>query len=597
MRRCRIAMVQMNPIVGDLKGNVRAMTRWLKEARRAEADLVVFPELVITGYPPEDLLLRPSFLHDTRWAMDQFVKQCRNLTVVVGFVEEGKARSVKPTTRLVVPSGPRPIFNAAAVIHDRKIVATCHKTLLPNYGVFDESRYFHPGHQALVCVVAGIRVGVNICEDIWYPDGPTRDQVRRGHADLIININASPYHKGKSAVRERMLSQRARENGVMVSYTNMVGGQDEIVFDGNSVLVDSKGRIMTRGKVFEEDIIVADLQFEDTPSRLVVAGKPGKRRVAVHYPIKKVVATRNSRHWKKKAIIRHPISKLDPLEEVYLALVTGVRDYVRKNRFSLVVIGISGGIDSALTAVIAADAIGPDNVTGVFMPSKFTSRESRDDSRALMKALKCTLLTIPMAGVWKQFVTLLAPTFGTRPHDTTEENLQARIRGTLLMALSNKFGHLVLTTGNKSEMSVGYATLYGDMAGGFAVIKDVPKMLVYELVRYRNRRAYKQHGKDLIPVRIIERAPSAELKPDQIDQDTLPPYDVLDRILEAYVEEDRSLPEIVKLGMKSQTVRSVMAMVDRSEYKRRQAPIGIKITQRALGKDRRMPITNRYVKH
>lgn len=590
-------MVQMNPIVGDLKGNVQAMTRWVKEACLAQADLVVFPELAITGYPPEDLLLRPSFLQDTRRALDQFVKQCRDLTVVVGFVEEGKARSVKPTTRLVVPSGPRQIFNAAAVIHDRKIVGTCHKSLLPNYGVFDESRYFHPGRQALVCVVAGIRVGVNICEDIWYPDGPTRDQVHRGHAELIININASPYHQGKSAVRERMLSQRARENGVMVSYTNMVGGQDEIVFDGNSVLVDRNGHVMIRGKAFEEDLVVADLQFENTPGKLVVAGKPENGRVAAHYPIKKIVATRSSRHQKKKAIIRDPISKLDQLEEVYLALVTGVRDYVRKNHFSTVVIGISGGIDSALTAVIAADAIGPDNVTGVFMPSKFTSRDSRDDSRALVKALKCTLLTIPIAGVWKQFVILLAPAFGNRPHDTTEENLQARIRGTLLMALSNKFGHLVLTTGNKSEMSVGYATLYGDMAGGFAVIKDVPKMLVYELTRYRNRLACEQNGKDLIPARIIARAPSAELKPDQIDQDTLPPYDVLDRILEAYVEEDRSLPEIVNLGMKSQTVRRVVAMVDRSEYKRRQAPIGIKITQRALGKDRRMPITNRYVKH
>jgi NAD+ synthase (glutamine-hydrolysing) len=305
-------MVQMNPIVGDLKGNVRAMTRWLKEARRAQADIVVFPELVITGYPPEDLLLRPSFLHDTRLALDQFVKQCRDLTVVVGFVEEGKARSVKCTIPLGVPSGPRQNFNAAAVIHDRNIVATCHKSLLPNYGVFDESRYFHPGLQALVCVVAGIRVGVNICEDIWYPDGPTRDQVRRGHAELIININASPYHKGKSAVRERMLSQRARENSVMVSYTNMVGGQDEMVFDGNSVLVDSKGHIMTRGKAFEEDLVVADLQFEDRPSKQVVSGYPGKGRAAFHYPIHNVVATRKSRHKEKKAIIRDPISKLDP---------------------------------------------------------------------------------------------------------------------------------------------------------------------------------------------------------------------------------------------------------------------------------------------
>ena len=590
-------MVQMNPIVGDLMGNVRAMTRWLNDARRAQADIVVFPELAITGYPPEDLVLRPSFLRDTRQALDHFVKQCRAITVIVGFVEEGKAKSVKPTTPFVVPSGPRHIFNAAAIIHDREVIATYHKSLLPNYGVFDESRYFYPGRQALVCVVGGIRVGVNICEDIWYSDGPTRDQVGRGHAELIININASPYHQGKSAIRERMLSQRARENGVIVSYTNMVGGQDEIVFDGNSVLVDQKGRIMTRGKAFEEDLLIVDLGFNDTSSKPIDVRKKAKERESFRYPIKRVVATRNAPHQQKKEIVRTPMLQLDPLAEVYLALVTGVRDYVRKNRFSTVVIGISGGVDSALTAAIAADALGSANVVGVFMPSPFTSRESREDARALMKSLKCPLLTIPISGIWKEYLARLAPVFKKRPFETTEENLQARIRGTIIMALSNKFGYLVLTTGNKSEMSVGYATLYGDMAGGFAVIKDVPKMLVYELTRYRNRRACEQYGKNLIPVRIIERPPSAELKPDQTDQETLPPYDILDRILEAYVEEDRSLQEIVKLGLNSQTVRRVMAMVDQSEYKRRQAPIGIKITQRALGKDRRMPITNRYVKH
>jgi NAD+ synthase (glutamine-hydrolysing) len=597
MKTCRIAMVQMNPIVGDLTGNVRAMTRWLKAARQAQADIVVFPELVITGYPPEDLVLRHSFLQDTRQALDQIVKQCRQLTAVVGFVEEGKARSLKSKTPLVVPSGPRHIFNSAAVIQDRQVIATCHKTLLPDYGVFDESRYFESGRETLVCGIGGIRVGVNICEDIWYADGPTRDQVSRGHAELIVNINASPFQKGKSVVRERMLSQRARENGVMVSYTNMVGGQDEIVFDGNSVLVDPKGKIIARAKAFEEDLLIADLQFVAKAPARVVGNKNTKKQKPVLFPIKNVVAKGHFGSLAKTHIVRKTPSTLNPLEEVYLALVTGVRDYVRKNGFSSVVIGISGGIDSALTAVIAADAIGQDNVIGVFMPSKFTSKESRDDSRVLMKALKCQLLTIPIAEMWKSYLKLLAPAFEQCPHDATEENLQARIRGTILMALSNKFGHLVLTTGNKSEMSVGYATLYGDMVGGFAVIKDVPKMLVYELARYRNRLSVDQHENAVIPLRIIERAPSAELKPDQTDQDTLPPYDVLDRILEAYVEEDCSLEEIVKLGIKSKVVRQVMAMVDRSEYKRRQAPIGIKITPRALGKDRRMPLTNRYLKH
>ncbi len=597
MKTRRIAMVQMNPTVGDLHGNVRAMTRWLKEARLAQADIVVFPELVITGYPPEDLVLRKSFLHDTRLALEQFTKHCHGLTTVVGFLEEGKGRSVKTLPSLGVPSGSRKIFNAAAVIQDSRVVATCHKILLPNYGVFDESRYFYPGRHALVCVMNGVRVGVNICEDIWYEEGPTRDQVNQGRAELILNINASPFQKGKHAIRERMLSQRAKENGVMLSYTNMVGGQDEMVFDGNSVLVDDSGDILARGKAFEEDLLLADLQFNSKPSSRVVLGKKGKARMPSHYPIKNVVANMPLEPKEKQAIRPKPLLQLTPIEEVYLALITGVRDYVRKNQFSTVVIGISGGIDSALTAVIAVDALGPGKVTGVFMPSKFTSRESRTDSRVLMESLKCPLLTIPITGLWKGYLSRLAPAFKRRPHDATEENLQARIRGNILMALSNKFGHLVLTTGNKSEMSVGYATLYGDMAGGFAVIKDVPKMLVYELARWRNRRSCDLSGKEVIPVRIIERPPSAELKADQMDQDILPPYEILDRILEAYVEEDCSLEEIVKLGIKPRTVRQVLAMVDRSEYKRRQSPIGIKITPRALGKDRRMPITNRYLKH
>ena len=593
MRACRIAMVQMNAVVGDVDGNVRVMGKWVKRARRAGADIVVFPELAITGYPPEDLVLRPSFLYDTNQALQWLTKQCRALTVVVGYLEEGGMIRLRHSASLVVPSGLRHVFNAAAVIHDRQVVATCQKTFLPNYGVFDESRYFSPGKKALVCQVRGVRFGVNICEDIWYAGGPTLDQVSAAGARLILNVNASPYHVGKVRERERMLVQRARENNVVVSYTNMVGGQDEVVFDGNSMIVDRTGTVITRAGAFEEEMLVADLSFDD-PRETRPAGR-GKR-AGQRYPVKRVRLSPVVRRKPNKPVRLKKPPVLHEVEEIYQALVTGVRDYVRKNRFQRVLVAVSGGIDSALTAVIATDALGPDRVTGVFMPSPFTSRESRVDANALMKALNVRLLTIPITRLWKQFVRTLSSTFGENAPDVTEENLQARIRGTIVMALSNKFGHLVLTTGNKSEMSVGYATLYGDMAGGFAVIKDVSKILVYDLARHRNRKAVDAHGAVVIPQRIIDRAPSAELKPEQTDQDALPPYEVLDPILEAYIERERSLREIAGEGFSLQTVKRVMAMVDRSEYKRRQAPVGIKITQKALGKDRRMPITNRYVK-
>ncbi len=581
----------MNPVVGDVDGNVRAIGKWVKSARQDGADIVVFPELAITGYPPEDLVLRPSFLRDTAHALQWLTTQCRDLTVVVGFLEEGGRTRPREGASFVVPSGLRQVFNAAAVIHDRRVAATCQKTFLPNYGVFDESRYFSPGQKALVCQVRRVRFGVNICEDIWYAGGPTRDQVTVGGAQLILNINASPYHVGKVRARQRMLAERAKQNNVVVSYTNMVGGQDEVVFDGNSMIVDRMGTVVTRAGAFEEELLVADLFFDGEARP---AGR--KTRVRQQYPVKRVRLSSVERRKPKKPV---PLKNRDlshDFEEIYQALVTGVRDYVRKNGFRRVLVAVSGGIDSALTAVIAADALGSDRVTGVFMPSPFTSRESRSDVKALMKALNVELLTFSITRLWKQYVRALSPTFGKRASDVTEENLQARIRGTLVMALSNKFGHLVLTTGNKSEMSVGYATLYGDMAGGFAVIKDVPKILVYDLARYRNLKAVDTHGKAVIPQRVIDRAPSAELKPGQTDQDALPPYEVLDPILEAYVEQERSLQEIAGKGFPVQTVKRVMAMVDRSEYKRRQAPIGIKITQRALGKDRRMPITNRYVK-
>ena len=589
-------MVQMNPTVGDLDGNVRAMRGWVKEARRARADVVVFPEMAITGYPPEDLVLRASFLKDTRQALNRLIKVCRGITAVIGFIEEGIPTGRGSSTPFIVPSGPHEIFNAAAIVHDARLVSTYSKMILPNYGVFDESRYFRPGKIIPVFVVNGIVMGVNICEDVWYPEGPTRHQTLFGGAELIVNINASPFHMGKSRFREQMLATRARENEVILSYTNMVGGQDELVFDGNSLLLDQRGEIILRAKAFEEDLLVADLNLD-----AVVRGRSRQPKylqggMGMFAKVKQVVISKSHRAKVRRPMMSGGSSPLDSLEEVYRALVVGVRDYVRKNRFHKVLVGMSGGIDSALTAVVATDALGPSNVLGVFMPSPFTSRESREDVAALMNGLGVQLLKIPITGLWKGYLRVLSQTFKETDTDTTEENLQARIRGNILMALSNKFGHLVLTTGNKSEMSVGYATLYGDMAGGFAVIKDVSKTLVYDLARFRNRQSESGEGRDVIPKGIIDRAPTAELKPNQTDQDTLPPYGVLDPILEAYVEEDRSLEEILQMGFTYGTVKRVVAMVDRSEYKRRQAPIGIKITPRALGKDRRMPITNRYSK-
>ena len=596
MRISRLAMVQFNPIVGDLSGNIRAIIQWIKEAKKSRADVVAFPELAITGYPPEDLVLRPSFLKDTRLALDEVIKHCGGITAVIGFIRDGEKK--EPIRPEVFPTtSPSPTaLNAAAIVHNRQVVATYAKMILPNYGVFDEQRYFSAGNRPLVFELNGIRYGVNICEDIWKANGPTFDEAGRGRAHIILNINASPYQMGKDKVREGMLARRARENGVVVSYTNMVGGQDEIIFDGQSLVVNASGQIITRGKAFEEELLVTDIDIDAKGMRGPRRKQPEVGGANSHHAVQRVVLSRE--YLPKRRRLLHPrrAAPLDPLEEVYRALVLGVRDYVNKNRFQKVLVGISGGIDSALTSVIAVDALGPEQVTGVFMPSMFTSKESRQDSLRLMKNLKVPLLEIPITKLWNSYLHALAPVFEGKAHDTTEENLQARIRGNLLMAMSNKFGHLVLTTGNKSEMSVGYATLYGDMAGGFAVIKDLSKTLVYDLAKYRNQRAQSEMGMSLIPQRIIDRPPSAELKPHQTDQDTLPPYEMLDPILEAYVEDDRAFDDIVRMGFPSTMVQRVITMVDRSEYKRRQAPVGIKITERALGKDRRMPVTNRYVK-
>ncbi|MDQ1291098.1 MAG: hypothetical protein QG615_899 [Nitrospirota bacterium] len=588
MRSLRIAMAQINPTVGDIVGNTRLIQTWIKEARQAKADLVAFPELAITGYPPEDLLFKPRFIEDTHRALKAVAAEARGVVVVVGYVGQG-ATAVSASDASSFPlSGRHELYNEAAVLSDRRILATYRKRHLPNYGVFDESRYFHPGSRLPLLVLNGATIGVNICEDIWFSDGPTRAQAAAG-AEVIVNINASPFHVGKGRMREQVLATRARENRVIVTYTNTVGGQDELVFDGCSMIVDQAGEIVGRGKGFDQDLIVADLVVAAVGRARLAQGrkKPLPPRVAAL--IDRVDVRLPARKSQSVVVpdLEPPLGRLD---EAYRALVLGVQDYVRKNGFKRVVIGLSGGVDSAITAVIAVDALGAENVLGVFMPSPYTSRASREDVADLASRLHIQVDTLSITATFKSYLRALSRSFKGRRPDTTEENLQARIRGNLLMAYSNKFGHLVLTTGNKSEMSVGYATLYGDMAGGFAVIKDVPKTMVYELSYMRN-----QVGPaPVIPKRVLERAPTAELRPDQKDEDSLPPYAILDPILKAYVEEDRALEDIAAMGFDRETVARVIALVDRSEYKRRQAPLGIKITHRAFGKDRRMPITNGY---
>ena len=583
MRTIRIAMAQINPTVGDLSGNEKKILKFIDRAKGFDADLVVFPELAVTGYPPEDLLLKPRFVDDNIKRLKSIVHKTGGITAVIGFVDSRED-----------------IYNAAAVIHKGEVAGIYHKMFLPNYGVFDEDRYFQAGTTPLNIVLKGITIGIGICEDIWYPEGPARAQAACG-AEIIVNINASPYHMGKVKFREEMISTRASDNDVIVAYNNMVGGQDELVFDGQGMIIDEKMRVIARGKAFEEDLIVADLDVEDIFRARLHDPRRRKERLAIEKKgknVREIVLHDRSGIKRKKPIAApHTISTLEPLEEVYSALVMGTRDYVEKNGFNHTVIGLSGGIDSSLVAAVAVDALGKKNVTGVFMPSKYSSRASKEDAEALAKNLGIELLTVPIQNVFEGYLKMLSTAFNKRRADVTEENIQARIRGNILMAISNKFGWLVLTTGNKSEMSVGYATLYGDMAGGFAVIKDVPKTLVYKLTDYRNRlktQDSRLKTNKLIPERILTKAPTAELKPNQTDQDTLPPYDILDSILKAYVEDDKGLKEIVEMGFNKEIVRTVIRMVDTSEYKRRQSPPGIKITPRALGKDRRMPITNKY---
>jgi NAD+ synthase (glutamine-hydrolysing) len=551
----RVALAQIDPTVGDVDGNAAKIAAWIGRAEAAGAELTIFPELCVPGYPAEDLYLKRHFVEANRRAVEELARGVGDTVVLVGFAEP------------VAGGGDyRHAHNSIAVLSGGRVRTIYRKNRLPNYAVFDEQRYFVPGAEPLTVAIAGTAVGMTICEDLWAEGPPASSEVIEG-AKLIANPSGSPYHRGKGRERERMFAARAGAYGTHLAFCNLVGGQDELVFDGHSFVVDPAGEVVARAAQFEEELLVCEIP----------ATAPGP--------------------------IAEPLSDL---AEVYAALVLGLRDYVAKNGFRHVGLALSGGIDSALVALLAADAVGPANVSCVVMPSPHSSDETQTDARTIAANLGVEAIEIPIGATMDAYTAALAPSFAAEeetapralPHDPTRpsepdlaaENIQARIRGNVMMALSNKHGWLVLTTGNKSEMSVGYATLYGDMAGGFAAIKDVPKTLVYELVRHRNETA----GRELVPASVLDRAPSAELRPDQRDSDSLPPYDLLDRILEAYVERDEGREEMIAAGLPEDVVDDVVRMVDRSEYKRRQAAPGIRITPRAFGRDRRLPITNRF---
>ncbi|OGX30893.1 MAG: NAD+ synthase [Omnitrophica WOR_2 bacterium RIFCSPHIGHO2_01_FULL_48_9] len=557
----RIALAQINTTVGDLEGNLVKMAQFIRRSREVGADVVVFPELATTGYPPEDLLFKKHFVEDNLRMLKKLMPETANITAIVGCVDvnaQGK------------------LFNAAAVIHNHRLQGMYHKKELPNYGVFDEKRYFTAGSENKIFLLNQNTLGISICEDIWTPAGPCREQITAG-AKILINISSSPYHFAKDKLREDVLCGWAKEYKVYVAYTNLVGGQDELVFDGRSMIVDPRGQVIAAGKQFAEDLVIADIDI------------PKKSKIKKIKNVQSIAIPKAAHEDARLKIAGQVARRLDPAEEIYQALVLGTRDYLQKNGFKKAVIGLSGGIDSSLVAVIACAAIGRENVVGVSMPSQFTSVGTRSDARILAKNLGIQLMEVPIAGILSTYLFVLRNEFAGQQVDTTEENLQARIRGNILMALSNKFGWLVLTTGNKSEIAVGYCTLYGDMSGGFAVIKDVPKTKVYEIARFINKT--QNH---VIPDTVLKRAPTAELRENQKDQDTLPPYDVLDDILKYYVEDRQSAEKIIKRQLNAQLVEKVIKMVDRSEYKRRQAAPGIKITPRAFGKDWRLPITNKY---
>ena len=568
----RLALAQIDTTVGDLDGNRELILSWMEDAKSAGADIVLFPELAITGYPPEDLLLRPSFLHAAERSLAKVAKEARGIVAFVG-----------------VPHLDRDLYNGCAVCAAGEVKAIYRKRFLPNYGVFDEHRYFAPGRDLFLLEHGEALIGPTVCEDMWQPGPPATDLALAG-AQLLVNISASPFHVGKAEDREQMLQTRARDNVCYVAFVNAVGGQDELLFDGHSVVLDDEGEVLARAPGFEEALLVVDIEPEEAVGRRL---RDVRRRTlgsereelpdvpAVHIGTPRAAG---------EPVEAQVAPMLDDLEQMRLGLELGLRDYVEKNGFHDVVLGVSGGIDSALAAAIACEALGPDRVHCVSMPSRFSSEDTRGDARRLAESLGTSFLELPIEPIVESVLETLAETFAGREPDTTEENIQARARGVLVMALSNKFGWLVIATGNKSELSVGYATLYGDMAGGFALLKDVFKTDVFRLAKHLNERA----GKELIPQTIIDRAPSAELRDNQLDEDSLPPYPELDRVLEEFVELDRSREDLIADGFDPDVVDRALAMIDRAEYKRRQAPPGVKLRPKAFGRDWRLPITNRW---
>ena len=573
----RAALAQINCTVGDISGNAAKIGDFTANARHAGAQLVVFPELCLTGYPPEDLLLRASFLTDAGRALEELAAATHGIVALVGF-----------------PEASDDVYNAAAVLADGRVAGIYRKMNLPNYGVFDEQRYFQSGAAPATIQLDGVTVGLTVCEDIWEPGPPATTEALAG-AQVIVNLSASPYHVHKGAERERMLIQRARDNQAAVLFCNAVGGQDELVFDGHSLAIDQDGAIIARGPQFEESLVLCSIdpgaagaaRLRDTRRRRAV--RQARQRGYLD-DVARLGQISTGAQASDTEVGGSVSDVLGPEEEVYGALRTGLRDYADKNGFERVVFGLSGGIDSALVAMLAVDALGPDRVTCVVMPSTYSTGATQSDARTIAANLGTDIVEIAIEPAMQTFEALLADSFAGSEPDIAEENLQARIRGNLVMALSNKFGWLVLTTGNKSELSVGYATLYGDMAGGFAVLKDVFKLWVYRLVAWRNEVA----GHELVPASVIERPPSAELRHEQRDDDSLPPYEILDAILAGYVERDLDAPQLVALGHAEEDVEATIRMVDRAEYKRRQAPPGIRISSKAFGRDRRLPITNRY---
>ncbi len=574
MKTLRIAVCQINTTIGDLEGNTRKIIKNIKKARKIRADIAVFPELSISGYPPEDLLLKPHFLSENQKYLDIITKETGSIIAVVGFINKQDV-----------------LYNSAAVMYNGKIEGIHNKIRLPNYGVFDEKRYFKQGNEYSIFKLNDITFGVNVCEDIWVPGDVTEVQAFGGGAELIINLSSSPYQAGKLKARESMLSTRASDNIVAVVYTNLIGGQDELIFDGGSMVFDNRGNLIARARQFKEDFLTVDLDLSNVSSDRLYANYQKKKTISkTKKRMIKVTKLPNKKIINKKPAVKWGVSPIKkPLEEIYQALILGTHDYVRKNGFKKVIIGISGGIDSALTAAIAVDALGRENVILVSLPSSISSKETQSDAEKIAKNLRTKFYIIPIEDILKGYKEKLSKKLKSAK-GIVIENLQARIRGNILMAFANNYNWLVLTTGNKSETSVGYCTLYGDTAGGLAVIKDIAKTTVYELANYRNKKSKSK----LIPESIIKREPTAELSPDQKDTDSLPPYTILDPILKAYVEEDKGIDEIAEMGFDKEIVCKVITLVDINEYKRRQSPIGIKITQKAFGKDRRLPITNKY---